>query len=396
MHILSTCYPGPATETTPQSGLRNEPEQAQPTTFLVQSLRVFLPTDITKIPGTNAMNSPRNRYIAGWLLLCCAMVFAMVVLGGVTRLTGSGLSMVEWDPIFGILPPLNDAAWSETFDLYKQSPEYRKINLGMDLDGFKSIYWFEYAHRVLGRAIGTVFLVPFLFFLARGWITRSMAPKLILMFILGGLQGLLGWYMVKSGLVDNPHVSQYRLTAHLGLAVIIYAFMFRVALGLWNGTGRPGNIPPVLRRTAALLGGLVFITILSGGLVAGLKAGLAYNTFPLMDGHWIPQTIFLKEPLWRNFFENIATVQFDHRVLATVVFTGVFITWLTSFRYQLPRPARTGLHLVMAAALLQVTLGISTLLMHVPVPLASMHQAGALLLLTAVIYLHHQATRHGS
>ena len=338
--------------------------------------------------------SSHNRYMATWLLLCCVMVFAMVILGGVTRLTGSGLSMVEWDPIFGIFPPFDRESWIETFNLYKQSPEYLKINLGMDLAGFKNIYWFEYGHRLLGRAIGTFFLVPFLFFLAKGWIDRSLALKLMLMFILGGLQGLLGWYMVMSGLVDNPHVSQYRLTAHLGLAVIIYAYMFRIALGLWYGSGYPGNAPPLLRRATLLLGGLVFITILSGGLVAGLKAGHAYNTFPLMDGHWIPQTIFLQEPLWRNFFENIATVQFDHRVLATVVFLGVVSTWLTSFRYLLMRPARIGLHLSMAAALLQVSLGISTLLLRVPVPLAAMHQAGALLLFTAVLFLYHHMAHH--
>lgn len=321
------------------------------------------------------------------------MVFAMVVLGGVTRLTGSGLSMVEWDPIFGIFPPLDKAAWNETFDLYKQSPEYRKINLGMDLAGFKNIYWFEYGHRLLGRAIGTVFLFPFLFFLVKGWVNRSLALKLVIMFILGGLQGLLGWYMVKSGLVDDPHVSQYRLAAHLGLAIIIYAYMFRVALGLWYGFAYAGSPAPLLRRAATLLGSLVFITILSGGLVAGLKAGLAYNTFPLMNGHWIPQTIFNQEPLWRNFFENIATVQFNHRVLATVVFLGVVSIWLASLRYLLARPARIGLHLLMAAALLQVSLGISTLLLHVPVPLAATHQAGALLLLTVTLFLHHHLAR---
>ncbi|MGB5439590.1 MAG: COX15/CtaA family protein [Gammaproteobacteria bacterium] len=337
-----------------------------------------------------------NRYIASWLLFCCVMVFAMVVLGGVTRLTGSGLSMVEWNPIFGLLPPLDQQAWHEAFDLYKQSPEYLKINFGMDLAGFKNIYWFEYAHRVLGRAIGTVFLLPFLFFLAKGWISRSLAPKLVLMFILGGLQGLLGWYMVKSGLVDNPHVSQYRLTAHLGLAVVIYAYMLRVALGLWNGSAHRENHFPVLRHTTTLLGGLVFLTILSGGLVAGLKAGFVYNTFPLMDGRWIPQTLLTQEPLWRNFFENIATVQFDHRVLATLVFSAVVITWLASFNLVLTQPVRTALHLLMATAVLQVTLGISTLLLHVPVALGAMHQAGALLLFTALLYLHHQLTRHNN
>jgi cytochrome c oxidase assembly protein subunit 15 len=324
------------------------------------------------------------------------MVFSMVILGGVTRLTGSGLSMVEWDPIFGIVPPLDEQTWNETFDLYKQSPEYQKINIGMDLEGFKYIYWFEYTHRVLGRTIGMVFLLPFLFFLAKGWINRPLVPKLVMMFVLGGLQGLLGWYMVKSGLVDNPHVSQYRLTAHLGLAVIIYAFMLRVALDLWYGTNPPGETRPVLRRLTALLGTLVFITILSGGFVAGLKAGFAYNTFPLMDGHWVPQAMFMQQPLWRNFFENIATVQFDHRLLATLVFASVSILWLATLRQPVSRQVRSGLHAMLATAVLQVGLGISTLLLHVPVTLASMHQGGALLLLTTVMYLNHRVARSGS
>ncbi len=333
-----------------------------------------------------------NRQIAGWLFVCCLMVFGMVILGGVTRLTGSGLSMVQWDPIFGIVPPLDETEWNATFDLYRQSPEYRKINIGMDLDGFKNIYWFEYSHRVLGRTIGTVFLLPFLFFLARGWIERPCLPRFAAMFVLGGMQGLLGWFMVKSGLVDNPHVSQYRLTAHLGLAILIYAWMLHVALGLWFSAGRHIAVTRGTRRYITLLTGLVFLTILSGGFVAGLKAGFAYNTFPLMDGHWVPEVIFMLDPVWRNFFENIATVQFDHRVLATLVFSSVLGLWLWSLRQPLSGPLRKALHVLMAVALLQVTLGISTLLLHVPVPLASMHQAGAMLVFTTLLYLN-QRTR---
>jgi cytochrome c oxidase assembly protein subunit 15 len=314
----------------------------------------------------------------------------MVLLGGVTRLTGSGLSMVEWDPIFGIVPPLDEASWNRTFELYKQSPEYQKINIGMDLAGFKNIYWFEFAHRLLGRAIGMVFLLPFLFFLVRGWVRRPLIPKLVTLFVLGGLQGLLGWYMVKSGLVDNPHVSQYRLTAHLGLAIIIYVFMLRLALDLWYGKNQTGQPPPGLRRATGIVGILVFVTILSGGFVAGLKAGYAYNTFPLMDGRWVPEVILMQQPVWRNFFENIATVQFDHRLLALLVFTAVTLLWLVSMRYRLPRPVVIGLHVLMLAAVLQVTLGISTLLLHVPVALATLHQGGALLLLTVVLYVHHR------
>jgi cytochrome c oxidase assembly protein subunit 15 len=334
-----------------------------------------------------------ERQIAAWLLVCCLMVFSMIVLGGVTRLTGSGLSMVQWDPIFGVVPPLNDNEWNATFDLYKQSPEFREINPDMDLQGFKGIYWFEYAHRVLGRTIGTVFLLPFLYFLIRGYVRRPLIPKLATLFVLGGLQGLLGWYMVKSGLVDNPHVSQYRLTAHLGLAVVIYVWMFHIALGLWYGTANNETVPVIFRRAATALVALIFVTILSGGFVAGLKAGHAYNTFPLMDGHWVPQVIFMQEPVWRNFFENIATVQFDHRLLALLVFLSVTIFWLFSLQAALPRQVRIGLHVLMAAAVLQVTLGISTLLLHVPVPLAALHQAGALLLLTVVLFVNQRMSQ---
>ena len=337
-----------------------------------------------------------DRQVAVWLLLCCLMVFSMVVLGGVTRLTGSGLSMVQWDPIFGIVPPLNESEWSATFDLYKQSPEYQKINIGMDLQGFKQIYWFEFAHRVLGRTIGTVFLLPFLYFTFRGYLRRPLIPKMAALFVLGGLQGLLGWYMVKSGLVDNPHVSQYRLTAHLGLAVVIYAWMLHIAVDLWYGNASIGAAPAALRRLVAGLALLVFITILSGGFVAGLKAGHAYNTFPLMDGHWIPEVMFMLDPAWRNFFENIATVQFDHRVLAMLVFAAITVLWLSTLRRPLPRQIRTGMHLLMAAAALQVTLGISTLLLHVPVALAAIHQAGALLLFTVIVFLYQRTSRAGN
>jgi len=342
-------------------------------------------------PAASLTEHNHNRQIAVWLFICCLMVYSMVILGGVTRLTGSGLSMVEWDPIFGILPPLDETSWNATFELYKQSPEYQKINVGMDLHGFKNIYWFEYAHRVLGRTIGTVYLLPFLFFLARRRIHRALAPKLAGMFVLGGLQGVLGWYMVKSGLIDNPHVSQYRLTAHLGLAILIYAYMFHVALGLWFGAEKRIPVSRRLRRAITLLTGLAFITILSGGFVAGLKAGHAYNTFPLMDGHWVPEVVFMQDPVWRNFFENIATVQFDHRLLATLVLISVCAVWAGTLRSPLTGQLRLGLHLLMATAVLQVTLGISTLLLHVPVTLAAMHQAGALLLFSVLLFVNQRA-----
>ena len=298
--------------------------------------------------------------------------------------------MVEWDPIMGAVPPLSYGEWLEAFSKYQQFPEYRQVNTGMSLAEFKQIFLVEYAHRILGRLIGLVFLLPFLFFLFARKIERGLLPKLVALFILGALQGLLGWYMVKSGLVNVPHVSQYRLTAHLGLAFLIYAYMFWVALDLlFPKTGGHANLAGSgLRRWSYLVTGMIFVTVLSGGFVAGLKAGFAYNTFPLMDGHWIPQVMFMQEPLWRNFFENIATVQFDHRLLAMLVFVSVMLFWLLSLRQSFPRHVRIGVHLLVAAVLVQVALGISTLLLHVPVALAATHQAGALLLLTVVLFIN--------
>ncbi len=335
-----------------------------------------------------SLENRRERVIASWLLLCCAMIFAMVVLGGVTRLTGSGLSMVEWDPIFGVVPPLNQDEWQEVFDKYRTSPEYQKVNMHMEVDDFKSIYWFEFAHRLLGRTIGTVFLLPFLFFLWRGWLRRPLIPKLVAMFVLGGLQGALGWYMVASGLVENPHVSQYRLTAHLVAAFIIYGYIFWVALDLLSAQHeRLAEAPYRLRFATLLFLLLVLVTISSGGFVAGLKAGHAYNTFPLMDGKLIPEVIFLLEPRWHNFFENIATVQFDHRLLAMLVLISGITLWV--YARGLPAALRLRAHLLLGMIGIQIILGISTLLLHVPVALASTHQAGALVLLTLTLYLLH-------
>lgn len=334
----------------------------------------------------------RERIIAGWLLVCCAMIFAMVVLGGVTRLTGSGLSMVEWDPIFGVVPPLTQNDWQHVFDLYRASPEYQKVNMHMDVQDFKSIYWFEFTHRLLGRTIGTVFLLPFLYFLWRGWVRRPLIPKLAGLFVLGGLQGALGWYMVASGLVDNPHVSHYRLTAHLLLAFLIYGFIFWTALDLLNPARTTDEtLGPRLRTGAWLFLMLVIVTVSSGGLVAGLKAGFAYSTFPLMDGHLVPEVIFMLEPRWRNFFENIATVQFDHRLLATLVLLGGSALWLSARR--LPVRLRHRAHLLLGMIGVQIALGVSTLLLHVPVALASAHQTGALVLFTLTLYLLHGVQR---
>ncbi|HEY4732215.1 MAG TPA: COX15/CtaA family protein [Gammaproteobacteria bacterium] len=330
-----------------------------------------------------------NKQLAGWLFMVCAAIFIMVVLGGITRLTHSGLSMVEWDPIMGFIPPLNQAEWEDAFQKYRQFPEYQ-LNAGMDLAGFKSIFWMEYIHRVWGRMIGLIFLVPFLYFLARGKIARLMIPKMVIMFVLGGMQGALGWYMVRSGLVDNPYVSQYRLTAHLIAAFMIYGYIFWIALGLLFP--RPeitqGNTGP-LRRFALIVTGLIAITVISGGFVAGLKAGLAYNTFPLMYGRFIPEGYFTLQPWYLNFFENIAAVQFDHRLLAEILIIVIFLLWLMSRRYRLPDRARIGFRLLVVMALVQVSLGISTLLLVVPTWLAVTHQAGALVLFSLALNACH-------
>lgn len=340
--------------------------------------------------------STNNTAIAIWLLTCCAVIFGMIILGGVTRLTGSGLSMVEWAPIMGILPPLNQAEWQETFLLYQQFPEYKIKNYDISLESFKSIFWFEYSHRLLGRSIGIIFLIPFLFFLLRGMIEKSLTPKLVFLFVLGGLQGLMGWYMVKSGLVNDPHVSQYRLTAHLALAVVIYAYMLWIALGLLHPKIDGMYSNKKLKQLSLIIVGIIFITILSGGFVAGTRAGYAFNTFPLMDGRLIPTGLFELSPLWRNFFENIVTVQFDHRILATVLFLVIPVLWFKAGKTELQPLAKIGRHLLLAALVLQIALGISTLLLVVPIALAATHQAGAIVLLTAALFFSQQLHRYSS
>ncbi len=335
----------------------------------------------------DAIDYARNRRVALWLFGCCALVFLMIVLGGVTRLTGSGLSMTDWRPVTGVLPPLSDAAWADEFARYRASPEFRYVNSHMDVALFKEIFWLEYLHRLLGRVIGVVFLVPFIVFAARGYIRRRDWPTYIAMFVLGGLQGLLGWYMVKSGLVDVPAVSQYRLTAHLAAALLIYGFMFWVALSLLCPVVR-GRRHPWFRRSVGLTS-LVCATIVSGGFVAGLKAGKLFNTFPKMGDDWLPPGALALAPAWRNAFENPVLVQFDHRVLATVTFCCVLLAWFALGRVTLPRRATLGRHVLLLAVIVQVALGIMTLLTRVPIALAAAHQAVAVVVFSAALYLAH-------
>jgi heme a synthase len=331
------------------------------------------------------------RAVAAWLLICCALVFAMVVVGGVTRLTHSGLSITEWQPIVGTLPPLSAADWSDAFAKYQATPEYAQINKGMALGDFKRIFWWEYFHRLLGRAIGAFFLLPLLWFALRDRIPPGYLGRLCAIFALGALQGALGWYMVQSGLVDDPRVSQLRLTAHLGLAIVIFGAMFWTALSLLRvPSGRVLTGARGLAWFARGLVALVFLMVLSGGLVAGIRAGFAYNTFPLMNGQWMPPEIMMIDPWYRNFYNNMATVQFVHRVLALVLVIAITLFWARARRLDsVSHAARQAATLLLAMLAIQVTLGVATLLLVVPLPLAAAHQAGAVLLFAAVLNAAH-------
>jgi len=387
---------------------------------------VSLPTAIAEPAADHARAAAASssRAVAAWLFVCCGMIFLMVVIGGITRLTLSGLSITEWQPVTGVLPPLSAAAWAAEFEKYQQIPQYRLVNHGMSLAEFQTIYWWEYVHRLWGRLIGFAYAVPFVYFLARGRISRRLTWPLIGIFALGAAQGALGWYMVESGLAERVAVSQYRLVAHLALALAIYAATLWIALGLLQSPSpaprervaraqrrEPGEgvredtasrpLTPTLspgggegvkwrwRRAAEALIALIALTIAAGGFVAGLHAGLVYNTFPLMDGSFVPAGYAQLQPFVRNWFENIAAVQFDHRALAMITAAVVLALWLAGSRTALPRPGRLALHGLLAVVTLQFGLGVSTLLLVVPIPLAAAHQGGAVLLLTSAIVLRH-------
>jgi heme a synthase len=334
----------------------------------------------------------RTRAIRLWLYAVAALVLVMVLVGGATRLTESGLSITEWQPVTGTLPPLNEAQWQAEFQKYQAIPQYRELNRGMTLLQFKTIFWWEWAHRLLGRLIGAAFLLPFLWFLWRGWIASELRPRLWFIFALGALQGAVGWWMVASGLADRVEVSQYRLATHLVLACAIYVALVWTAQRLGEGPS-PFAPPPAergrgaarLRVSAAGLLGLVLLQIYLGALVAGLRAGYVYNTWPLIDGAFVPDgsRLFADTPLWRNFFENTLTVQFDHRVLAYAIWFGALVHAFDVVRtFKKSTPSRSAIVLV-AAVTLQAALGILMLLLRVPLSLALLHQAMAMLVLTA-------------
>ena len=333
----------------------------------------------------------RRRIIALWLAFLCAMVFVMVVLGGVTRLTHSGLSMVEWRLLTGWLPPLSGAEWQDAFRRYQQFPEYRELNYAMNLKGFQSIYWFEYLHRLWGRLIGVAFVLPFAVFALRGWLDRDLAGRLVLAFVLGGLQGLLGWYMVKSGMTDEPDVSQYRLTAHLGAAFVIFGYLLWQALGLLSPGVRRAKDPGrrSLARLCVAVTGLILVVALSGGFVAGLDAGFVYNTFPLMEGRLVPDDLFEATPWYLNPFENIITAQFDHRLLGVAVVAAVAVLWWRARGTALDAGARLAVNMVALLAVVQAALGVATLLLVVPVALGAAHQGGAFVFFACALWAVH-------
>lgn len=334
--------------------------------------------------------------VALWLLGCCLMILAMVVIGGITRLTGSGLSIMEWAPLMGALPPLSHGEWLRVFGLYQQIPQYSAVNPGMTLGEFQSIFWWEWLHRLWGRLIGVVFLLPFLWFLVRRRIPAGLAPHLAALFLLGGLQGFIGWFMVASGFAERVSVSQYRLTLHLGLALAIYGYMLWLALGLLrpapalftHGSVEPAHAVRLRRRLSGLVA-LAAITILFGGFVAGLDGGFIYNTFPTMNGRLLPEEFLATRPAWLDPFENPATAQLVHRWLAVGLLAAVLVVWAGARRAQLPSAPRRALHLAAAMTLIQVALGISTLLLVVPLALAAAHQAGAVILLSLLLWARH-------
>jgi len=335
------------------------------------------------LPNKGQKAFDNNQDMASWLFVLSAMVLVMVSIGGITRLTGSGLSMVEWRPFMGFIPPFSETEWLRVFNLYKASPEYQEVNSGISLAGFKSIFWWEFIHRFWGRLIGAAFLLPFLWFLFKRQINPSLVPRLILLFILGGAQGFLGWYMVKSGLINEPEVSQYRLAAHLLLALALYIALFWTALQLRfpQSEERQNQNTKGVVNLARLTFFMVAITILSGAFVAGTDAGFAYNTFPLMNGQLIPSD-YLPPPWFTSAFEDIVTVQFNHRTLAILSLFIALITWWRSRWIVLVERARKVANGMLIIIFLQVVLGITTLLLAVPTPLAAIHQVGAVLLLT--------------
>lgn len=334
-----------------------------------------------------------HKKVTYWLITGCILIFIMVVVGGITRLTHSGLSISNYKLISGTIPPMNELEWNEAFDLYKQYPEYQKLNSSFTLEDFKDIYFWEWLHRVIGRFIGIVFIVPFLYFLVRKQLTPSTIRKCIVLLFLGGFQGFLGWYMVKSGLVDMPDVNHYRLAMHLTTAFITFAYTFWVALDLWypNKKKIQKEIRNILRLTFIIL----LIQIIWGAFVAGLDAGWIHNHWPLMnDGKLIHETVTIEQdPVWKNFVEGKSGVQFIHRYLAYIVVILIGIIWYRTKKMNLSRLQIYGINSLMLIVIIQFILGVYTLLLQVPVWLGVLHQVGAFFLLAALTFTLHRFSK---
>ncbi len=331
--------------------------------------------------------------VRAWLWTVAALIIVMVVVGGATRLTQSGLSITEWKPIHGVIPPLNAAEWQEEFEKYKQIPEYQQINKGMSLSDFQYIFWWEWSHRLLGRVIGVVFLVPFIAFAAAGYIRRDMLPRIGALFVLGGLQGAVGWWMVASGLVERTDVSQYRLATHLTLACFILAATVWIAESFRSTRSRLAEAHGLVVGTRVLVFALL-AQIFLGGLVAGLDAGYVYNTWPLMEGKLIPDGLLFQSPWWVNFFENHLTVQFVHRMGAYAVLAIALVHAFQARCDALDPGVERRAAIVAGLVLLQAALGIATLLTVVDLHLALTHQFLAAVVLT-VATVHARRTRDG-
>lgn len=351
---------------------------------------------ISPVKPSSGLRRHGARAVSLWLFIICGMLLVMVSLGGATRLTGSGLSIMEWAPLMGALPPLSDAEWRRLYGLYQQIPQYSLLHDGFGLEGFKHIFWLEWAHRLWGRLIGLVFLGPLIWFAVRGSIDRRLAKRLGLLFLLGGLQGGVGWFMVASGFAaDSTAVSPYRLVIHLAMALTLYAAILWTALSLWrdgsDNLAPVRGIPGVRMLTIATCVS-VSLTIVAGGFVAGLHAGLTYNSFPLMDGSLVPESYGALHPFLRNLTENIAAVQFDHRALATLSAILAIVTVATGLWRAAAGPLRAALLALGAAVAGQYALGVLTLLWVVPVSLGTTHQAMAVLVLTAALVTLHIQT----
>jgi len=326
-----------------------------------------------------------KKWLRAWFISGAVLVMLILIVGGITRLTGSGLSMTDWKPILGAIPPLNEAQWNDAFEQYKQFPEYQQINKGMDLSEFKFIFFWEYLHRMLGRMIGIVFLVPFIYFVAKKKLNAKWMKRSVWLLILGGSQGLMGWYMVQSGLVDVPYVNPYRLTAHLLLAFTIFGFCIWYAADLTKFRSELEPRKRELSKWLKIFFGILIVQVAWGALVAGLDAGHVYNTFPKMYQYWIPPEVMALEPWYQNFTENSSMVQFIHRALATLLGLMAIGYWIRLFTVQSSKSAKLWGGAIFALVLVQYVLGVFTLITHVQISLGVLHQFVALLLVGVVL-----------